>query len=797
MFFSQKDDILPVTVQLRETTIGTPNLTILPYSEIDVDPKDINLSIDGTVPTTVEFESPVYVAGLREYAIVLMSDSLEYRAWISRLGEPDVTTLGPESGQKLVSTQPILGSLFKSQNATVWTPSQYEDLKFSVYRANFTGQGFVGFFNPTLPTSLSRISKDAISIDSRNISVGIGTTLQDTEVEFGNTILQVGKTGRGTLVGYAGSATSTLTITNSGIGYTPSSGGYTFAGVALTSITGNGLNATADIYVEGGIAVGATINAGGKGYSVGDVLRPLTVGNTQLGRNMKLSVGEISGNNELIIDNVQGEFDTLTQLSYINKAGITTVVNSGIGGNAIPVAPIRINSDGLHMQVFQRNHGMHTRINRVTLTDVASDVSPSTLTVSYTGTDTGLISVGNTNVFGQFEGVGVGTTNPGYAKIGKEIVSYTGVANNTLIGITRGIDDSQVTTHNVSDLVYKYELDGVSLRRINRTHNLGDVTKTNPIGLDYYNVKIDMDDTDYGIDRSAGTVFGSRYFATNAKAGGPNVKGTYNLPFNLMIPKINTIEPKGTDVVIQARTISETSISGGEASYVDKGYTEVTNFRKNYFEDPRMIASPINENTYLTTQPGNKSFTAGINLFSSDNRLSPAIDLDNSSIVFVTNRVNAPITNYATDPRVNTTVDDPNNFTYVSKNVLLENPASGLKVYLDAYISRYNDVRVFYALDQDDSLAAETVFVPFPGYGNFDIDGNLISQVDNDGSSDINIPKYDDLIVQSPGIDQFREYVFSNDNLPAFKSFRIKIIGTSTNQSIVPQIRNLRAIALA
>ena len=163
----------------------------------------------------------------------------------------------------------------------------------------------------------------------------------------------------------------------------------------------------------------------------------------------------------------------------------------------------------------------------------------------------------------------------------------------------------------------------------------------------------------------------------------------------------------------------------------------------------------------------------------------------------MTNRVNAPITNYATDPRVNTTVDDPNNFTYVSKNVLLENPASGLKVYLDAYISRYNDVRVFYALDQDDSLAAETVFVPFPGYGNFDIDGNLISQVDNDGSSDINIPKYDDLIVQSPGIDQFREYVFSNDNLPAFKSFRIKIIGTSTNQSIVPQFRNLRAIALA
>jgi hypothetical protein len=796
VFFQAKDDVLPVIAQIRETTIGTPNLKILPYSEVEIESKNIITSTDGTVPTTITFESPVYVKGRTEYAIVLLSDSTEYRVWISRLGEVDVTTLGLEAGQNLVSKQPVLGSLFKSQNASVWTPSQYEDLKFNLYRANFTGQGFVGFYNPELPTNLSRISKDAITIKSRNISVGIGTTIQDTDLEFGNTILQVGKTGTGTLVGYAGSATSTLTITNTGIGYTPSAGGYTFAGVALTSITGSGLDATADIYIESGVAVGATINQGGKGYKVGDVLRPLTVGNTQLGRNMKLSVGEISGNNELIVDNVQGEFDTSTQLSYINKAGVTTSLNSGVGGNAIPVSPIRVNSDGAHMEIFQRNHGMHTRINQVTLSNISSDVPPTTLSVEYQGTSTGDINIGNSAEFSQFEGVGVGTTNPGYAKIGKEVVSYTGVTSNTLIGITRGIDNTQATTHYSSNLVYKYELDGISLRRINKTHSLGDVTVTNPIGLDYYNVKIDMDDTDFGTDRGSGSTLGVRYFNTNTKAGGNNAKGTYNLPFNLMIPKINTIQPRGTDVVIQARTISETSISGTEASFVDKGYSEVTNYQKNYFQDPRMIASQINENTYLTTQPGNKSFTAGINLFSSDNRLTPAIDLDNSSIVLVTNRVNNPITNYATDPRVNTTVDDPNNFTYVSKNVLLENPASGLKVYLDAYISKYNDVRVFYALDQENSLAEETVFVPFPGYGNFDADGNMISQSDNDGSSDINIPKYDSLITV-PTIDQFREYTFTNDDLPAFASFRIKIIGTSTNQSVVPQIRNLRVIALA
>ena len=40
-------------------------------------------------------------------------------------------------GTRTISTQPTLGSLFKSQNASTWTPSQYEDLKFILYRANF------------------------------------------------------------------------------------------------------------------------------------------------------------------------------------------------------------------------------------------------------------------------------------------------------------------------------------------------------------------------------------------------------------------------------------------------------------------------------------------------------------------------------------------------------------------------------------------------------------------------------------------------------------------------------------
>jgi hypothetical protein len=49
------------------------------------------------------------------------------------MGEEDVTTLNlPESQKIVVSQQPLLGSLFKSQNGATWDPSQLEDLKLTL-----------------------------------------------------------------------------------------------------------------------------------------------------------------------------------------------------------------------------------------------------------------------------------------------------------------------------------------------------------------------------------------------------------------------------------------------------------------------------------------------------------------------------------------------------------------------------------------------------------------------------------------------------------------------------------------
>jgi hypothetical protein len=805
VFFQSKDDIYPVTCQIRETTLGTPNSKILAYSEVELTPDFVNISEDGSVSTTFTFESPVYLKGKAEYAFILLSSVTSYNVWISRLGEADVTTLASESSQVLVTSQPILGSLFKSQNSNVWTPSQYEDLKFVLHRCDFVGSGNVQFYNPELPTDLESISRDGITAISRSVGVGIGTTVNDNDLTYplsvGNKVTQINTNASGTLERFSGIGTGNLILTNVGSGYTPSSGQFTFSGIGLTSLTGSGQNATANITVNNGVAIAATVLNGGRGYQVGDVLQPLTFGVDQLGANMQLSVGIVSVFNEIILSNVQGDFstDVANYLVYTNNNGNRDSINAGVGGSVTP-SEIDVLSDGLHLKVFQRNHGMYSEINRVKINSVESSITPTALLVDYSKDSTASISIANTSNFGTFENVGVSNTNPGFVKINNEIIKYEGVTSGTgvsgtLTGIGRAFESTVQSRHTQNDLVFKYEFNNVSLRRINTIHNLNDSTVVDSIGIDEYHVKIDM--TKNGTIRTGvgGTFIPKTNYLSSGIGGGSLSKGTYNLPYSVIVPSVTSAVPEGTSINGSVRTISETSVSGTESSFIDQGYQDVTFMKKNYFESQRMVASQTNENDLLTNLPGSKSFTMNMDLLSYDKRLSPFVDLDKSSVIFVSNRVNGPIVNFATDSRVSSIPNDPNSMIYVSKLVELENPATSLKVFIDGYIANTSDLRMFFALNQELN-ANETIFIPFPGFQNIDTFGNVINPANSDATADKKMFKSDNLTPE-PAINDFKEYIFTMENLAPFRSFRLKMIGTSTNQTVVPQFRNLRAIALA
>jgi len=135
LFFQQKDTEIPVAIDIRTVENGTPTQTIVPFSKVIKKATDVVTSADASTPTTFVFESPVYIGHQQEHAIVVTSDSNQYKVFISLLGEDAIDAA--HAGEK-ISEQPYIGVLFKSQNASTWTPSQFEDLMFKIYRADFT-----------------------------------------------------------------------------------------------------------------------------------------------------------------------------------------------------------------------------------------------------------------------------------------------------------------------------------------------------------------------------------------------------------------------------------------------------------------------------------------------------------------------------------------------------------------------------------------------------------------------------------------------------------------------------------
>jgi hypothetical protein len=799
IFFKTKDDAeVPVLFQIRTMQGGYPTQTVLPFSEITLEPDQVNISNDGSVPTSFVFKSPVYLEGGKEYSIVIGSNSNKYNVFISRSGEVDILT------QSYVN-QPYLGSLFKSQNASTWEPSQWEDLKFTLYRADFLTSGSVEFYSPELSPGNSQVPTllpNSLNLNSRKVRIGLSSALSDSNLTLGNTVLQQGTNATGNYIGNAGIATGTLQVINSGIGYTPSYGSLTFGGVDLVAVTGSGRNAKADITISNGVAIAATVSVSGNGYQVGDVLGISTLGSSPVGRDALFSLVSIASTNELVLDNVQGDFSiagTGKTVQYINNSGLTTTLNSTSGGN-VQISDINVESDGLHIVVNHKNHGMYFSDNYVRISGVESDVPPTKLTVDFLSENT--ITVENSSNFSTFEGVGVGTTNPGYALIGNRLFEYTSVGSGVLNDVTNlGYIDpifanillpQVIRPYQAGTPVYKYELGGVSLKRINATHYLANTSVTDPISFDSYNIKVQMDLN--GIDRSNGSSFPKLYLNQTKSAGGFNTKATQNIPFELMTPSVQNITVQGTTINAEVRTITGSSISGNEIPFVDSGFEAVTINKTNYFANPKIIASKINEDAKLGSLMGKKSMNLRLFLNSVDSRVSPVIDTQRVNVVLTSNRINKVITNYATDNRVNTIGTDPSSFQYISKEIGLENPATSIKILLDAHINNYCDIRAFYAIGENQNFIP--IFTPYPGYNNLDARKQIINFEKSDGLPDTFVQPSLSFGFETNNID-FREYSFTADQLPSFRFYRIKLVLTSTNQVYPPRIRNLRVIALA
>jgi hypothetical protein len=265
IFFGTKDSTKPVTLQIREMVNGTPGKSILPFSVVTKRAEDVQLSAnfvtmpDGTqkrsydTPTRFTFESPVYVQDNTEYCFVLQSDSNNYNVWISYMGDQI-----PGSG-RTISVQPYAGVMFKSQNASTWTPDDNADIKFVINRAVFDTNvvGDVEFINDVLPYD---------TLDTDPFQTTSGSTLvrvwhYDHGMTSGSTVnilaVDANDAGTGTIT----ASTSSTTVTGVGTAFTTElavgSNLYNSSDVLIGKVASIASNTSLTLSSNSGVAVAA------------------------------------------------------------------------------------------------------------------------------------------------------------------------------------------------------------------------------------------------------------------------------------------------------------------------------------------------------------------------------------------------------------------------------------------------------------------------------------------------------------------------------------------------------------
>jgi len=734
VYFNTKDPNFPISGQMRVMQNGTPTNRILPLSTVTVYPENVEISENASIPTVFRFPAPVYLSDTEEYCFVLFSDSNKYTVWISEMGEIDIT------GDRTISAQPYAGVLFKSQNASTWTANQLQDLKFNIYRAKF------GPLSGKLV-----LNNAALGVGNR----GTVSLREDPIVtqKPSQTLILADASGTFTLGARIYQATTNASATIQQVVTTTSPYQLIVNNVDGTFLQGSNIGGVVTYPIVSSQALGSIkITSPTGSFTVGKTVTGATSGATAIVTNWN------SGTGILTVNYVSKQFtngETLSQSSP-SVSGTVDGTSTSYSGDSLQkylsLTP-SYSSVSKRVTVLHANHGMHDTTNQVTISGILSEIPPTTLKTTITSSELSL-SVSDASAFHTIiGGLPIGDDNPGYLKIDNEILAYTAIGNDgttiTIKTTGRGQDSTVAAAHTEGAFVECYNLDGVPLTQLNKTHD----SLLNPT-LDSYDLQCDS------------------VSSSGIRGGGTNAIATQNIPFEYITPSIQVVQQSKTSIIPRINTISGTSINNGnptEASFVNDGqYIPVSLNTVNYLEGQKLILSSTNEASKLA---GQKSFTMELLLSSESDLLSPVVDLDRSSIITTSNRINNP-SNWQSAVNY---VDDPHSAVYITKMVPLDNQISrSIKVYFDAYRPGEADFKVLYR-------------VVSPGFTG---DENTI------GWTFFNESGGPDKAVIPASEYVFRPYEYSVSGLE-FVKFQIKICMSSSNQAIVPQFKYFRAIALA
>ena len=168
LYFEAKGTTAPLMLQLRPMVNGFPSTSeIVPASTVYVNTSNVNTSSDVSLATSFEFEEPVYLKGLTDYAIVCTTTDPSYKIYIAQIDEYEVGTTASR-----VNRNPALGSLFYSASGGTFSAAQNQDLAFVIHRAKFTAtDGIICLKNAPVPMKI--LNTDPIETTASSTTVRV------------------------------------------------------------------------------------------------------------------------------------------------------------------------------------------------------------------------------------------------------------------------------------------------------------------------------------------------------------------------------------------------------------------------------------------------------------------------------------------------------------------------------------------------------------------------------------------------------------------------------------------------
>tara|TARA_Y100001937_G_scaffold125973_1_gene194061 strand:- start:996 stop:6428 length:5433 start_codon:yes stop_codon:yes gene_type:complete len=289
------------------------------------------------------------------------------------------------------------------------------------------------------------------------------------------------------------------------------------------------------------------------------------------------------------------------------------------------------------------------------------------------------------------------------------------------------------------------DVNGINKDRLNGTHTIANVTH------DTYTI----------------TLTGTNSDATSdGRGGGSGVKITENRHMDVMYPVISNITVPGTKVRYFVRTVSGKSINGSETGKTkDAARFEILPNRTFTFANPRCIYSDVNgEDLTASNRFGtNKSFQLEVELSSTKSHLSPVIDMDRTSVHTIQNRIgnSGSASSGELAARGGTELA-----RYITRKIQLQEEADVFNVYLNAHKPTGTDILLYYRVLGQNSkksifdepfILADSTTVPFNDTG-------------------------------------FEEVEWSVDPAGTFGVVQFKIVMVSNSSSIIPKVKDFRAI---